>query len=68
MSRSLIDIDDDLLREAGEVLGATTKKATVNEALNRVIRVSKAREHIRHLREGMAQDLADPAVVAGAQR
>ena len=68
MARTLIDIDDDLLHEAREVLGASTKKATVNEALSRVVRTHKAREHIRHLREGMARDLEDPAVVAGAQR
>ena len=68
MPRTLIDIDDDLLREAREVLGTSTKKATVNEALSRAVRTHRAREHIRHLREGMAQDMEDPAVAAGAQR
>ncbi|MDR2381109.1 MAG: type II toxin-antitoxin system VapB family antitoxin [Bifidobacteriaceae bacterium] len=68
MSRTLIDIDDVLLRQAMEALGTTTKRATVNGALGRVVRAHRAEEHIRHLKEGAAQDLADPAVVAGAQR
>ena len=33
MSRTLVDIDDALLAEAAEILGTTTKKDTVNQAL-----------------------------------
>ncbi len=33
MSKTQIDIDDDLLAQAGEILGTTTKRATVEAAL-----------------------------------
>ncbi len=33
MSKTMIDIDDEALAEAAEVLGTTTKKDTVNAAL-----------------------------------
>jgi len=36
--RTNIDIDDELLAEAAEVLGTNTKKATVEAALERVVR------------------------------
>jgi Arc/MetJ family transcription regulator len=36
--RTNIDIDDDLMREAMEVLGTSTKKETVEAALVRVVR------------------------------
>ena len=37
--RTNIDIDDTLLAEAMEATGQTTKKATVEEALRRVLRL-----------------------------
>jgi Arc/MetJ family transcription regulator len=36
--RTNIDIDDELLAEAAQVLGTSTKKATVEAALERVVR------------------------------
>lgn len=36
--RTNIDIDDDLLAKAMEVTGLATKKATVEEALRRLVR------------------------------
>ena len=41
--RTNIDIDDQLMAEAMKVTGQTTKKATVEEALRRLVR------HDRHL-------------------
>lgn len=38
MSKVLIDIDEELLAKAQQVLGTTTKKATVNGALRELVR------------------------------
>ena len=38
--RTNIDIDDDLLAEAMKAAGLTTKKATVEEALRRLVKSS----------------------------
>jgi Arc/MetJ family transcription regulator len=37
MSRTLIDVDDDALGRAAEILGTTTKVETVNRALQLVV-------------------------------
>jgi Arc/MetJ family transcription regulator len=37
MSRTLIDVDDDALGRAAEILGTTTKVETVNQALRLVV-------------------------------
>ena len=37
MSRTLIDVDDDALGRAAEILGTTTKVETVNRALALVV-------------------------------
>ncbi len=41
--RTNIDIDDDLLAEAAEIAGTTTKKSTVETALRELIRRHKVR-------------------------
>ena len=38
MPKTLIDLDTDLLAQAQELLGTTTKKSTVNAALREVVR------------------------------
>lgn len=42
MSKTLIDIDDDLLSEAARALGTTTKKDTVAQALQHTIDEARA--------------------------
>ncbi|MEW2142669.1 type II toxin-antitoxin system VapB family antitoxin [Micromonospora vinacea] len=44
MSRTILDVDDELLAEAGTILGTTTKKATVNAALKAVVDREKRRQ------------------------
>jgi Arc/MetJ family transcription regulator len=44
--RTNIDIDDDLLTEAMAATGLTTKKATVEEALRRLVRRHHRREAV----------------------
>ena len=48
--RTNIDIDDELMAEAMRATGLRTKKATVEEALRRVLADRDARQAIRELR------------------
>jgi Arc/MetJ family transcription regulator len=48
--RTNIDIDQQLLTKAMKATGATTKKATVEEALRRVVKNHEARKAISDLR------------------
>ena len=48
--RTNIEIDDDLLAEAMEAAGQTTKKATVEEALRRLVRIIAGGEQSPNLR------------------
>lgn len=68
MAKTSIDIDDELLGQAGEALGTTTKKETVNAALKEVVRIQAVRQHIQSLRDGLYADLLDPEVMKGAWR
>lgn len=43
MTKTLLDLDEDLLDEATHALGTTTKKDTVTEALRLAIEQSRAR-------------------------
>ena len=49
-TRTNIEIDDELLAQAMEATGATTKKATVEEALRQVVKKHEARKAIVDLR------------------
>ena len=50
------------------MLGTTTKKATVNEALRRVVQDDVRRRHVDELASGALPDLADPDIMAAAWR
>jgi Arc/MetJ family transcription regulator len=43
MTKTLLDVDDDLLAEATVALGTATKKYTINEALRSVVAASRER-------------------------
>jgi len=47
--RTNIDIDDELLTRAMEATGETTKKATVEEALRRLVQTHERRKAIENL-------------------
>jgi Arc/MetJ family transcription regulator len=38
MTKTLIDVDDELLTKAQQILGTYTKRATVNTALREIVR------------------------------
>ncbi|MDR0342216.1 MAG: type II toxin-antitoxin system VapB family antitoxin [Nocardiopsaceae bacterium] len=68
MTATQIELDPVLLRQAAAILGTKTKRATVNEALLRVVRQEIRRRHVDELGEGALPDLADPAVMEAAWR
>lgn len=65
--KTTIDVDDDLLAQAQEVLGTTGLKATVDTALSEVVRASRRRELSRQLEAGAGLDF-DEATKEAARR
>jgi Arc/MetJ family transcription regulator len=68
MSTTQIELDQGLLGQAAAILGTKTKKATVNEALRRVVQEDLRRRHVDELGRGALPDLADPEVMESAWR
>lgn len=68
MTKTLIDIDDELLADASIVLGTRTKKDTLRSALTEAVAVARRREHLALLRSEGLPDLSDPEVMEGAWR
>lgn len=60
MSRTILDVDDELLAAAAEILGTGTKKATVNAALQAVVNREKRREFADWLKSGGLPGLTSP--------
>jgi Arc/MetJ family transcription regulator len=60
VSRTILDVDDELLAEASKILGTTTKKATVNAALKAVVDREKRRQFADWLKSGGLPDLTGP--------
>jgi Arc/MetJ family transcription regulator len=53
MSRTLIDVDDDLLADVAQELGTTTKKDTVNRALQEVLEHRRRALALTRLRDSV---------------
>jgi Arc/MetJ family transcription regulator len=68
MAKTLIELDERLIADAMAATGQTTKRATVTEALEQVVRKARALEYLERLQAGMVSDLDDPEVVVQAQR
>ncbi|MEU4090960.1 type II toxin-antitoxin system VapB family antitoxin [Streptomyces sp. NPDC026673] len=68
MMRTVIDVDDALLQEAADILGTTTKRATVNGALAEFVAAAKRRRFLEMLDDGAFDDLTDAEVMADAWR
>jgi Arc/MetJ family transcription regulator len=68
MSRTVIDLDDALIEEAAAILGTTTKRATVNGALEEFVASARRRRFLDLLDDGVFDDLADADVMARAWR
>lgn len=68
VTKRLVDIDDELLREAGTILGARTMRETVNRALEGVVAAERRRRLIDRLESGDGIDLADESIMNDAWR
>ncbi len=68
VTKRLVDIDDDLLARAREILGTPTMKDTVNGALQEVVNLELRRRHADQLATMAGLDLDDPDVMSGAWR
>lgn len=60
MSRTVIDLDDEKLAAVAEIFGTTTKVATVNAALEDVIKRRKRESFAEWLKSGGLPDLTGP--------
>jgi len=61
-------MDPELVERAAAILGTRTKKATVNEALRRVVHAEDRRRHLEELAAGALPDLSNPDVMQSAWR
>jgi len=70
MTKTLIDIDDELLDRARQLIGpAATKREAVNVALSRFVRMHAQREAVDWIAEAdPVADLRNPDVKAAARR
>lgn len=66
--KTTIEIDEDLLDEVRGVLGTTTLKDTVDQALREVLRERARRDEVEALSAMRGMDLDDDEVMAGAWR
>lgn len=68
MTKTLIDINDDVLERAMELSGLPTKRAVVASALEAYVRRMELTRYADFVAGGVLVDLADPAVIERAQR
>lgn len=68
VTKRLVDVDDELLAQAKALLGASTMKDTVNQALQAVVDADLRRRHADRLFSMEGLDLDDPEVMSGAWR
>ena len=64
MSRTVIDLDDDMLADVARALGTRTKKDTVNAALREVLESRRRALALTKLREATADGAFDLALLA----
>jgi Arc/MetJ family transcription regulator len=60
MARTVIDVNEEFLQEAAAILGTKTKVATVNAALEEIVKRAKRREFFAWLESGGLPDLTGP--------
>jgi Arc/MetJ family transcription regulator len=66
MAKTIIDVDEDYLAAAQQVLHTATKKDTVNAALREVTALAARRRDLQRLTSGGLPDLADEQVMRAA--
>jgi Arc/MetJ family transcription regulator len=68
MTRTVINLDEELCAQAAEILGTTTKVGTVDAALRELVARHQRREFLDWLAAGNLPDLADPEIMESAWR
>ena len=66
VQKKLVEIDEEVLAQATEILGGSTVKDTVNQALAEVVRLSQRRAHALRLAGMAGLDLDDGDAMARA--
>jgi Arc/MetJ family transcription regulator len=61
VTKTLIDVDEELLRRAQQILGTATKKATVNRALQEIVRRDAAARFLAMAQGGLFGPARDEA-------
>ena len=64
MSRTVIDLDDELIAEVARALGTRTKKDTVNTALREVLQNRRRAVALTRLREATEEGAFDLELLA----
>jgi Arc/MetJ family transcription regulator len=64
MTRTVIDLDDDLVANVAQALGTRTKKDTVNTALREVLENRRRALALTRLREATSDGAFDLALLA----
>ncbi|MEW2050491.1 type II toxin-antitoxin system VapB family antitoxin [Streptomyces sp. NPDC005476] len=65
MARTVIDVDDEMLAEAAEIFGTTTKVAMVKAALEDAVKRRKRESFLGWLAEGGLPDLTGSVDASG---
>ena len=66
MAKTLVDVNEEYLAAAQEVLHTATKKDTINAALREVAALAARRRDLQRLASGGLSDLADAEVMRAA--
>lgn len=66
MTKRLVDIADDKLTEAREILGQASIKGTINAALDEVIALDQRRRLLERLADQRGVDLGDEEIMREA--
>jgi Arc/MetJ family transcription regulator len=66
VTKTLIDVDDEALKLAQRALGTTTKKDTINQALNAVAALSARRRDLERFTADAHADLRDTDIMSNA--
>ena len=68
MSKTSVDIDDDLLEQARDLLGTSSIKETIHRALREIVRAEARRQEVAALVAMDGLDLADEEIMKNAWR
>ena len=68
MSKTSVDIDNDLLEQARNLLGTSSIRETIHCALHKIVRTEARRQEVAALVAMDGLDLADSAIMKNAWR